>query len=402
MRYVAGFALVAISMTVFAADEPQVVIAAVSWPATPVSVRGLPAAERDAVSGVDFPVLLPNVHRGRSTLSAAANNYTYTAHEDGLTVTIDGTRIEYRPARPMPDVPTARTVRGTSAIASRSLEGVYVTWREFGAAYAISVECSNDDDARCKGTAFAESLANSLVFVGGSRTNAAERLVSSGDIASSPADASTAFSYRPAGELVPCSGVGTANHQNLVPAFRFPIENAPSFANSQVYSRGGLYACCDTSCRCKECGGQCDAANYDYPWRDNFCEKRSANNPLCPGSTGHQGQDIRPATCKKNLHSAVAVAAGKITSIGSYSVVLRDDSTGVRYWYLHMDKLAVTEGMSVTAGTVLGKVSNRFKPKTPTTIHLHFETRLNVQKLGIVPVPPYTALVASYQRLLQP
>ncbi len=37
--------------------------------------------------------------------------------------------------------------------------------------------------------------------------------------------------------------------------------------------------------------------NYSYPWQDNFCETRDFQAGQCPGGFGHQGQDIRPATC---------------------------------------------------------------------------------------------------------
>ena len=109
-------------------------------------------------------------------------------------------------------------------------------------------------------------------------------------------------------------------------------------------------------------GSQCDVANYSYPWRDNFCEKRSWDTSICPSAKGHQGQDIRPATCKKGIHWAVAAEAGQITNIGSYTVTLTADS-GIRYRYLHMkmDALAVALGDTVTRGQHLGFVVERFR-----------------------------------------
>ena len=46
--------------------------------------------------------------------------------------------------------------------------------------------------------------------------------------------------------------------------------------------------------------------NYSYPWQDNFCEARDFEVGQCANGYGHQGQDIRPATCKKNIHWVVA------------------------------------------------------------------------------------------------
>ena len=73
--------------------------------------------------------------------------------------------------------------------------------------------------------------------------------------------AAQSFSYKPAGELKPGSGRGRADGTVYVPGMRFPIEKGPAFANSQVYGRGGMHG---------GGGGQCDSANYSYPWRDNY------------------------------------------------------------------------------------------------------------------------------------
>lgn len=204
------------------------------------------------------------------------------------------------------------------------------------------------------------------------------------------------FLFEPPGELLPNSGTGVKTETIYAPGMRYPIENAPSYPNSQVYLNGGGSG---------PGGGQCDAVNYSYPWRDNFCEKRSWDTPICPGAKGHQGQDIRPATCKKGIHWAVAAEAGQVTAIGSYTLTLTADS-GIRYRYLHlkMDELAVNVGDAVTRGQRIGLVSNDFGGSS-TTIHLHFEIKTTI----LLPdgtsqihfAPPYTSLVDSYKRLLK-
>jgi murein DD-endopeptidase MepM/ murein hydrolase activator NlpD len=195
------------------------------------------------------------------------------------------------------------------------------------------------------------------------------------------------FTFRPAGELVAKSGTGSTDTTIHLESMRFPIESDPAFANSQVWGKGG-----------SEGGGgsQCDASNYSYPWRDNFCEKRSWAMPLCPEGTGHQGQDIRPATCKKDQHWVVAAIDGTITKVGSYSVYLTGNGNS-RVDYLHMSSVQVSVGQQVTKGTRIGKVSNIFNG-TPTTIHLHFNVFENTAD-GWMYVPPYTSLVAAYQAL---
>lgn len=204
------------------------------------------------------------------------------------------------------------------------------------------------------------------------------------------------FAYYPAGLLSPShSGKGRQGDNHVyAPGIRFPLENAPAYLNSQVYGVGGLHG---------PKGSLCDQRNYAYPWRDNYCEKRAWNMPLCSGGKGHQGVDIRPATCEKKKHYAVAVEKGIITYIGSYTVKLRGDS-GRTYRYLHLDSrsLQVRKGQHIQRGQRIGLVSNNMGG-TPTSIHLHFDMKQTI-KIGntskSIFVPPYTSLVEAYKRLI--
>ncbi len=197
------------------------------------------------------------------------------------------------------------------------------------------------------------------------------------------------FSFLPPGTLQSGSGTGLDDDTVYAPGMRFPIEEAPAYANSQVWGRGGSQG---------GGGAQCDTQNFSYPWKDNYCETRSWDMPLCPSGKGHQGQDIRAASCTKDVHWVVAAEAGRVTSIGSYSVYVTADD-GTRFDYLHMSQVAVAVGDRVTRGQRLGKVSNAFDG-TPTTVHLHFNIRQNVAGVGMVYVSPYMSLVESYRELI--
>lgn len=197
------------------------------------------------------------------------------------------------------------------------------------------------------------------------------------------------FTYDPPGQLVPGSGQGRPDMTVYAPGMRFPMETGPAFANSQVWGRGGLNG---------GGGSQCDEENFSYPWHDNYCETRDWNMPLCPAGTGHQGQDIRAATCEKDVHWVVSAVDGRITNIGNYSVYVTAPD-GTRFDYLHMSNVQVTSGAEVKRGQRLGKVSNQFNG-TPTTVHLHFNIRQNVAGTGFVYVSPYMSLVASYEDLM--
>ncbi len=216
-----------------------------------------------------------------------------------------------------------------------------------------------------------------------------------------PEPVAPVFSYFQPGALLPGSGGGFPDQVVHAPNMLFPIKSAPAVLQSQVFAFGGGIAG----------GDQCDARNYEAPWRDNFCETRSANRttPFCPVAKIHQGQDVRVGTAadcrtlrsqsaaQRGLHEVVAVEDGIITSIGTYTVKLRAEGSIYNYMHLNMNRLAVTAGQNVKAGDLLGYVSNDFGG-TPTTIHLHFEIMQNTASNGWVHVPPYLSLVASYER----
>lgn len=197
------------------------------------------------------------------------------------------------------------------------------------------------------------------------------------------------FTYQPPGTLKPNAGTGRVDYRVYSPNMRFPIKSGPAYAGSMVYGYGGLYG---------PAGSACDARNFSYPWTDNYCEKRQWSVPLCPSGIGHQGQDVRAASCVKEIHPTVAAADGTITSIGTYILYLAA-ADGTVYRYGHMGKLKVRVGQKVKLGDELGMVSNEFGG-TPTGVHLHFDIKQNIAGLGLTFVPPYMSLVKSYERLL--
>ena len=209
------------------------------------------------------------------------------------------------------------------------------------------------------------------------------------------------FSYVVPGALEPSTGQGVGDRTVYAPNMVFPIGGEfQAFLNSQVHRPGGQIP-----------GDQCSELNYSYPWRDNFCENRSANRKTlnCPTPRVHQGQDIRAgsvAMCNSLRRTpaadrvqipVVATADGLISYIGSYSVHLRTDREIFRYLHLNMAKLEVAEGDAVTAGQTIGYFSNDFGG-TPTTLHMHFELQQNIDGVGWTWVSPYMSLVEAYGR----
>lgn len=215
------------------------------------------------------------------------------------------------------------------------------------------------------------------------------------------------FSYYAPGDLAPDSGMGTSEHKLYAPGILFPIE-AGGFANSQVYRPGGsAYNGMATS--------QCDSSNYDFPWRDNFCETRTWSTPLCPGGTGHQGQDIRPPSCANAIHPALAVVDGSVAEVGASWFSLRSgrcacttaDVTCVApstYVYRHVRWSSEVPkpklGQCVKRGDRLALVSNiqdAGPPGTYTTIHLHLEIEQSVLGRGTTVVPPFLSLIDAFR-----
>ena len=216
---------------------------------------------------------------------------------------------------------------------------------------------------------------------------------------SPPADPT--FSYYPPGNLIPGSGRGSLSETIFAPDMVFPVQTDPAIPQSQVFSPGGGLG--------PPGGDQCDPANYEIIWRDNFCETRSRfSSPYCPAGEGvHLGQDIRIGTAadcqelrrreprQRTLHKIVAVEDGEISNIGRYTVTLKSGGRIYRYLHLNMLALQVSPGEEVEAGDLIGYMSNDFGG-TPTTFHLHFEIKVNDGENGWVFAPPYTSLLEAY------
>jgi hypothetical protein len=212
------------------------------------------------------------------------------------------------------------------------------------------------------------------------------------------------FTYYAPGDLAPGSGSGAVDRTVYSPDIAFPIESHPTYLNSQVYGTGGANGPAGS--------GWCDAANYQMPWRDNFCESRPGANREslnCPSREIHQGQDIRAgdsALCNAMRAGpsadridipVVSVADGYISYVGSYTVNVRAAEKIYRYMHMNMSRLEVAEGDPVTKGQRIGYLSNDFGG-TPTTLHLHMEFQQNIDGVGFTWVSPYMSLVRAYER----
>lgn len=223
-----------------------------------------------------------------------------------------------------------------------------------------------------------------------------------------PTERSPTFSYHRPGRLLPDTGFrsqGGRVDTTVYSQIRFPLADAPAFANSQMFQKRNrpLHP------------GQEASPNHSYPWRDNFCERRGFPVGQCPAGIGHQGQDIRPPPCpppgpgercnaERNL---VAVRDGAILRRPKQEALYLFVNTAnehVRFRYLHMlprkmDENNLLSGRFVHEGEVIAQVGNFSRKEGGTSYHLHFDVQVPTSD-GWVFVNPYMTLVAAYERLI--
>ncbi len=316
---------------------------------------------------------------------------------------------------------------------------VRYTFVRYGVPYAVSIECF-DGGARFRKISCRDAdkvavrLIKALRVAGGAPQQQPEKIEP--NTIERPAALSTVFTYHSPGNLLPGTGfkgkTGVADY-TVYSKIRFPMADAPAFANSQSFMNWGN---CEATGRLgagvrgKIAAYRCRvnsqpliwdesaAENYSYPWRDNFCEHRFFFVGQCPGGLGHQGQDVRPASCKQRMqganrcepyqHDVVAVRDGAVLrgpGQEALYIVVNAPNERVRFRYLHMqpkqfDADGMVSGRFVREGEVIGKVGNYFRRERATTYHLHFDAQVPT-KYGWVFVNPYMTLVAAYERLIR-
>ena len=315
---------------------------------------------------------------------------------------------------------------------------VRYAFTRFGVTYVASVLCL-DSVARARrlscreASPVAEHFLKNLRIVGG-RPVAPRGNIAGGRPIERPANVSPDFTYYPTGDLIPQTGYRRQPGRPDWTAYaqiRFPLKDAPAFANSQSfnnwgdcnhtgrrpmpYGKGAPYRCKvnDLPLVLDESAGH----NYAYPWQDNFCETRDFSAGQCPAGYGHQGQDIRPSTCTMrnegadrcipDLFPTVAVRDGVLvrgkTNQAAF-VLVNERNEHIRFRYMHMepgrmDEDGVLFGRRVSEGETIGLVSNYQDYAGGTTAHLHFDIQLFTRD-GWIWVNPYSTLIASYEHLL--
>ena len=309
---------------------------------------------------------------------------------------------------------------------------VRYVFERFGVPYVLSIQCY-DMRPSSKHLACREADPLALRFLNLLRTaGGAPAKIAQPKIDLSRPEAKSDFTFYGPGDLIENSGYkkmpGRADY-HVYSRMRFPIAQAPGYVKSQSFMPWGDCYHTGTVGRTGRKGGsyhcklndkplvfdESAAENFNYPWRDNFCELRDFLVGQCPGGYGHQGEDIRPANCVFNnaesdrcmpyQHDVAAVHDGIIRrlpgNIGVY-IVVNSENERVRFRYLHMnpnfmDAEGFLNGRQVSEGEIIGKVATWGDYERGTSYHIHFNMQV-FTKIGWVWVNPYVTLVAAYER----
>ena len=286
------------------------------------------------------------------------------------------------------------------------------TFVRFGVPYVVSVGCFDASVSRYKmptcraADQVAQRLLLALRVVGGMPRNLrATRPIP----VERPVRVSQTFSYYGPGQLLSGTGFrgqGGRGDHTAYSQIRFPLEDAPAFATSELFKRRS---------RAQAAEPDDTSPPPPLPWRDNFCERRGFPVAQCPAGVGHQGQDIRPAPCKPPPGADRCTHRGNVVAVRD-GVILRSPrqeaayifvnsaNEHIRFRYLHMnprrmDADNLLSGRRVHEGEVIGQVSNFSIREAGTSYHVHFDIQVPTRH-GWVFVNPYMTLVAAYEQLI--
>ena len=307
-------------------------------------------------------------------------------------------------------------------------------FERFGVPYVVSIQCYDRSPShRYRSCRQADPIARQ--FLAHLRTAGGMPLpIAQPHIDLSRPQAKSDFSYFSPGYLIPDTGwhklPGRADY-HIYADMRFPIAKAPAFVKSQSFmpwgncyrtGHSGRLGKKNAHYACKLNGiplvfFEGAALNFSYPWRDNFCELRDFQVGQCPGGYGHQGEDIKPATCLLQNQGAdrcepyqdtvAAVRDGLIWrnpgNLAAY-ILINTPNDFVRFRYLHMnpkymDADGLVSGREVSQGEIIGKVATWGDFENGTSYHLHFNMQV-FTKDGWVWVNPYMTLVRAYEKLI--
>jgi murein DD-endopeptidase MepM/ murein hydrolase activator NlpD len=286
------------------------------------------------------------------------------------------------------------------------------TFVRYGAPYSVSIACFDTNTPREKlptcrmADQVAQRFLRALHVVGGTPHSVG---TAEPTPIERPERVSQSFGYYGPGQIQSGTGFrgrGGRVDYTVYSQIRFPLADAPIYANSEVFKNRDRTRISSAD----------DLPNVSYSWRDNFCERRGFPVGQCPAGMGHQGQDMRPAHCRpapgtdrcEQYGDVVAARGGMILRSPKREAAylfVNSANEHIRFRYLHMsprkmDADNLLNGRRVHEGEVIGEVSNYSMKEAGTSYHLHFDVQVPTRN-GWVFVNPYMTLVAAYEWLIE-
>lgn len=158
------------SQAPLAKAERRAEVAKPDWSGAPdrTALEALSKDARDEVVKSPVPVLLPTDSElaPRAIVTVGPVYYAVSSSENGITLTLHGTRLAYQYA----DIPPAkgdRQLRGASGWVTKE-SGIWsASWHERGVAYSLDLECADPNDGRCTDDRLLVDHVTRLVYAGG-------------------------------------------------------------------------------------------------------------------------------------------------------------------------------------------------------------------------------------------
>ena len=379
----------------------------------------------------------PAGYTGTFTINSGESGFKISYKKKPIDIEITGAGYTYNLEGPdHQEIFPAKDLQDEFPGIKRVLHEAHVRYvfERFGVPYIVSIQCY-DRRPSSKFLSCREADPIAVKFLRMLRTaGGTPQTIEAPQVDLTQPTATSDFTYYGPGDLIPNSGwrkmPGRVDY-TVYANMRYPFADAPSYVKSQSFmpwgdcyrsGHNGRLGRKDGQYTCKVNGipltfNESAAANFTYPWRDNFCELRDFLVGQCPGGYGHQGQDIRAGNCVlanegadrclPYQHTLAAVRDGLIWrtpgNLAAY-IVVNTKNDFVRFRYLHMnpkfmDDDGLITGREVSQGEIIGKVATWGDFENGTSYHLHFNMQV-VTKLGWVWVNPYMSLVLAYEKLI--
>lgn len=130
--------------------------------------KALQERHEKELSSIRLPVLIPNpaVVESPARLRSQGNSYAAAYALTGANLSVLGTSVFL--VRP-DDQASSQSATSNARNFDRSDDGSDLSFLKYGASYVLRLSCSNADDERCSKDVFLNSVADSLVVIGGAK-----------------------------------------------------------------------------------------------------------------------------------------------------------------------------------------------------------------------------------------